>query len=117
MTVTQPKVEFLVESLVEQINEIWWADMIDSGHPYAYKSFIKSGRKYIKLMTCDVTSKHDEYDSRAGGRVYMFIDKESGACYKPASLNAPAKGIRFYIEQLVETPEMCDPYGSFLYKR
>ena len=118
MTVTQPKVEFLVESLVEQINEIWWNDMmIYSCNPHAYKAFVKSGRKYIKLMTCDVTSKHDEYDSRAGGRVYMFIDKESGACYKPASLNAPAKGIRFYIEQLVETPQMCDPYGSFLYKR
>ena len=117
MTQTQTKVEYLVEALVEQINEIWWSDMIESGHPYAYKAFIESGRKYYKLMTCDVTSKHGEYNSSAGGRVYMFIDKESGACYKPASLNAPSKGIRFYIEQLVETPEMCDACGSFLYKR
>ena len=47
----------------------------------------------------------------------MFIDKESGACYKPASFKAPAKGIRFQIEQLVDQPEIVDPYGSFLYVR
>ena len=47
----------------------------------------------------------------------MFIDKESGACYKPASFKAPAKGIRFQIEQLVDQFEIVDPYGSFLYVR
>ena len=49
--------------------------------------------------------------------VFMFIDKESGACYKPASYKAPAKGIRFFIESLVENPEIVDRYGSFLYVR
>jgi hypothetical protein len=49
--------------------------------------------------------------------VFMFIDKETGACYKPASFKAPAKGIRFWIDQLVMYPEMVDPYGSFLYVR
>ena len=47
----------------------------------------------------------------------MFIDKETGACYKPASYKSPAKGIRFQIEQLVENPEIVDNYGSFLYVR
>lgn len=117
MTATISKTEFLTESLLEQLNERWWIDMIDSGHPYAYKAFLTVGRKYYKVMTCDVTSKDGEYNSRAGGRVFMFIDKETGACYKPASLSAPAKGIRFYIDQLADQPEIVDPYGSFLYRR
>ena len=117
MTVTLTQTEFLAESLLEQINERWWLDMTESGHPYAYKAFIKSGRKYLKIMVCDVTSKNGEYNSRAGGRVFMFIDKETGACYKPAGLNKPAKGIRFNLETLVDSPEIVDPYGSFLYRR
>ena len=92
--------------------------MIESGHPYAYKSFIKSGRKYYKLMTCDVTSKGGEYNSRVWWRVYMFIDKKSLVNLLQTSWFESNKGIRFYIEQIeVETPEMCDPYGSFLYIR
>jgi hypothetical protein len=47
----------------------------------------------------------------------MFIDKETGAVYKPASYKAPAKGIRFFIESLAQYPGLVDPYGSFLYVR
>ena len=117
MTLTQTKVQFLTEALLEQLNERFWLDMTESGHPYAYKSFIRTGRKYLKVMMCDVTSKDGEYNPRNGGRVFMFIDKETGAIYKPASYKAPAKGIRFYIEQLVDNPEVVDSYGSFLYIR
>ena len=46
---------------------------------------------------------------------FMFVDKYSGAVYKPASYKAPAKHIRFWINQLADNPEICDPYGSFLY--
>ena len=42
--------------------------------------------------------------------VFMFVDKETGACYKPASYKAPAKGIRFYIDFLADHPEVVDPY-------
>ena len=117
MTTTQTKTEFLTEALVEQLNERFWLDMTESGHPYAYKAFIRTGRKYLKVMMCDVTSKGGEYNPRNGGRVFMFIDKESGAVYKPAGLNAHAKGIRFFIESLADSPEVVDPYGSFLYIR
>ena len=117
MTTTQTKAEFLTEALVEQLNERFWLDMTESGHPDAYKAFIRTGRKYLKVMMCNVTSKHGEYNPRNGGRVFMFIDRESGAVYKPAGLNAPAKGIRFFIESLADSPEVVDPYGSFLYIR
>ena len=56
-------------------------------------------------------------ERRSGRSCYMFVEKETGACYKPASYKAPAKGIRFYIEQLADNPDLCDPYGSFLYLR
>ena len=117
MTLTQTKTEFLTEALLEQLNERFWLDMTESGHPYAHKCFIRNGRKYLKVMMCDVTSKHEEYNPRNGGRVFMFIDKETGAVYKPASYRAPAVGIRFYIDFLVDHPEFVDPYGSFLYLR
>ena len=116
MNNTQTKTEFLTEALLEQLNERFWLDMTESGHPYAYKCFIRKGRKYLKIMMCDVTSKGGEYNPRNGGRVFMFIDKETGGVYKPAGLNAPAKGIRYMIDDLCDNPEIVDPYGSFLYR-
>ena len=41
--------------------------------------------------------------------VFMFVDKETGACCKPASYKAPAKGIRFCIDFLADHPEVVDP--------
>ena len=42
---------------------------------------------------------------REGRSIYFFIDKNDGAVYKPASYKAPAKGIRFYINQLADNPD------------
>ncbi len=60
------------------------------------------GKKYYKLI--------QDYS------VYCFIDKD-GNVYKSASWKAPAKGIRFHIDQLLEQPQLCDMFGGFLYKR
>ena len=43
----------------------------------------------------------------------MFVDKNTGEVYKPASYKAPAKGVRYLITQLADNPHICDPYGSF----
>ena len=40
----------------------------------------------------------------------MFVDKNSGECYKPASYKAPAKYVRYLITQLADNPHICDPY-------
>ena len=53
--------------------------------------------------------------SERGNSAYMFVDKKTGECYKPASWKSPAKGVRYLITQLADNPETCDPYGSFLY--
>ena len=113
MTLTQSKTEFLTEALIEQVNNIWKVNSIESGRNFYHILTYEVNKKYIKVFDSTV------YDGvqRDGRSVFMFIDKETGAVYKAASFKAPAKGIRFYLETLVDSPEVVDPYGSFLYRR
>ena len=112
-TITQSKTEFQTEGLLEIVNNEWKVNAIDSCNSTYNKLEYSVGKKYIKVNQFKVHADN----SFSNNGVFMFIDKESGACYKPASYKAPAKGIRFWIEQLVMYPEMVDPYGSFLYVR
>ena len=106
------KAEYLTECLLEVVNNRWKVDALESGRSFYHKLTYKVGKKYIKVMDNNVYS--DQIQSNG---VFMFVDKETGAVYKAASYKAPAKGIRFYIESLVEHPEIVDAYGSFLYLR
>jgi len=113
MTFTEPqyKTEYLTECLIEQVNNLWKLNITKFG---SYSKLDYSvGKKYIKVKN---TRMH-RHDLTTDNGVFMFIDKETGACYKPESFRTPAKGIRFQIEQLVENPEIVDHYGSFLYVR
>ena len=112
-TITQSKTEFQTECLLEVVNNEWRVAAIDSCNSTYNKLEYSVGKKYIKVNQFKVHAD----GSFSNNGVFMFIDKESGACYKPASFKAPAKGIRFWIDQLVMYPEMVDPYGSFLYVR
>ena len=113
MTITQTKPQFLTEALIEVLNNEWKVNGIESGRSVYTQLEIEEGRKYIKVWSYLMSG-----GKRTNGRsCFMFVDKNDGACYKPASYKAPAKGIRFWIDQLVENPEICDPYGSFLYIR
>ena len=106
------KATYLTECLLEVVNNQWKVNAIESGRNFYHKLTYKVGKKYIKVMDSNVYA-----DKIQSNGVFMFIDKETGACYKPASYKAPAKGIRFFIETLVDNPEIVDPYGSFLYVR
>ena len=112
-TLTQSKTEYLTECLLEVVNNEWKVNAIESGRSICHKLEYSVGKKYIKVNQFRVHAD----GSFSNDGVFMFIDKESGACYKPASFKAPAKGIRFWIDKLVMYPEMVDPYGSFLYVR
>lgn len=113
MTPTQSKTEFLTESLVEQLNNREKVNSLESSSS-CYTNFeYEVGRKYIKVWSYLIS----DGEKLRGRSCFMFIDKETGACYKPASYKAPAKGIRFYIDFLVDHPEVVDQYGSFLYLR
>jgi len=112
-TVPQFKAEYQTECLIEVLNNDWKVLAIENGRNFHSYLTMSVGPKYIKVWQSDC------YDGvvREGRRCFMFVDKETGACYKPASYKAPAKGIRFYIESLLETPEVVDSYGAFLYRR
>jgi len=82
-----------------------------SSHPNSdpYKFYIESGRKYHKLIM------ETNGNSRS---VHAFVDKNSGAVYKPASFKAPAKGIRYYLlddNSREECFARCDWAGGYLY--
>ena len=109
----QYKSEYLTECLIEILNNREKVNALESSRT-TYTNFeYEVGRKYIKVWDYLVS----DGERLRGRSCYMFVEKETGAVYKPASYKAPAKGIRFYIEQLADNPDICDPYGSFLYKR
>jgi len=111
--ITQTKSEFLTESLIEILNNREKVNAIESSRT-TYTNFeYEVGRKYIKVWSYLIS----DGERLRGRSCFMFVEKETGAVYKPASYKAPAKGIRFHIEQLADNPDICDPYGSFLYVR
>ena len=112
-TLNLSKTEFQTQGLLEVVNNEWKVAAIESSNSTYNKLEYSVGKKYIKVNQFRVHAD----DSFSNNGVFMFIDKETGACYKPASFKAPAKGIRFQIEHLVDNPEIVDPYGSFLYVR
>jgi hypothetical protein len=70
-----------------------------------------SGRKYHKIFMT-INGRRDS--------IHAFIDKKTGEVYKPASLKAPAKGVRYdlrIIEQREWLFENADWAGSYLYTR
>ena len=107
----QLKAEYLTECLIEVLNNQWKVDSIESGHSVYTQLEYEVGRKYIKVLSY----LSDNGDKIRGRSVWMFVDKNSGECYKPASYKAPAKYVRYLITQLADNPHICDPYGSFLY--
>ena len=115
MTFTAPqyKAEYQTECLIEVLNNDWKVLAVENGRNFHQYLTMEVGRKYIKVWQSGC------YDGvvREGRSCFMFVDKETGACYKPANHKVPAKGIRFWIDQLLEYPNLCDQYGSFLYRR
>ena len=110
-TMTKSKPHFLTEALVEVCNNEWKVNSIESGRSVYTQLEVTEGQKYLKVWSYLVSG-----DGRLNGRsCWMFVDKNTGECYKPASYKAPAKHVRYLITQLADNPHICDPYGSFLY--
>ena len=69
-----------------------------------------TGRKYHKIFMT-INGKRDS--------IHAFIDKKTGEMYKPASIKAPAKGVRFDLRVILEREfvlENCDWAGGYLYR-
>lgn len=111
MIETQTKPEFLTEALIEVLNNEWKVLSIENNRSVFTQLEYEVGRKYIKVWSYRVGD-----EGRIRGRsCWMFVDKNTGEVYKPASYKAPAKGVRYLITQLADNPHICDAYGSFLY--
>ena len=111
MTITSTKPQFLTESLIEVLNNEWKVNAIESGTSVYTQLEIEVCRKYIKVWSYLMGGGR----RLNGNSCWMFVDKNTGECYKPASYKAPAKGVRYLITQLADNTHICDPYGSFLY--
>ena len=107
----QYKAEYLTECLIEVLNNQWKVDSIESGRSVYTQLEYEVGRKYIKVWSYLVSGG----ERLNGNSCWMFVDKNTGEVYKPASYKAPAKGVRYLITQLADNPHICDAYGSFLY--
>lgn len=75
-----------------------------------YKFEAQNGNKYVKVI--------QEYEGNSGSRsVHAFVDKRTGAVYKPASWKAPVKDSRYNLyTDMVILRKIADPYGGYLYK-
>jgi hypothetical protein len=70
---------------------------------------IDKGRKYYKIVMKDHGQKH----------AHLFVDMNTGDCYKPSSWKAPAKGIRYNLLDVTSREEMyrrADWSGAYTYK-
>jgi len=111
MMITETKPQFLTECLIESLNNQEKVNALESGRTTYNQFEYEMGRKYIKVWSYLLS----QGERLRGRSCYMFVDKNTGECYKPASYKAPAKGVRYLITQLADNPHICDPYGSFLY--
>jgi hypothetical protein len=66
---------------------------------------VEQGRKYHKVMTVEGSRRV----------VHCFVDN-AGNIYKAASWKAPAKDVRYTLDELDVIGQKFDPYGSYLYK-
>ena len=101
----------LTEALIEVLNNEWKVLSLENNRSVYTQLEMEVGRKYIKVWSYLVSGG----ERLNGNSCWMFVDKNSGEVYKPASYKAPAKGVRYLITQLADNPHICDPYGSFLY--
>lgn len=92
-----------VEYHQEQIDKLCMGEGL---YNYTYEK----GRKYAKIVM------HTSYGSRSA---HMFVDMNTGDCYKAATWKSPAKGIRYNLLDDKSREEMykrADWSGSHLYK-
>ena len=74
-----------------------------------YKFYIETARKYHKIWM----------ETESGSRsIHAFVDKKTGDVFKPASVKAPAKHVRYNVLRMESREEMfrrADWAGGYLY--
>lgn len=86
------------------------AEIREGTYDYRINFNVEETRKYHKIVMTQSGSNS----------VHAFVDKETGAVYKPASWRAPAKGARFNLldtNSREECYRRADWSGGYLYLR
>ena len=70
--------------------------------------WFKINKKYTKIIQTN----------HGNDSVHAFVDNNTLDIYKSANWNAPVKDKRYHlVDDFNELLQVCDPHGSYLYKR
>ena len=93
---------------------------VKNGTANLMRFVVTKGRKYFKITSHEYDTFQDRNEYREGG-VHAFVDKNTGAVYKPASYNAPhTKHVRYNLldeDSRAECLLRADWAGGYLYLR
>ena len=95
-------------------------ESIKNGTANLMRFVVTKGRKYFKITSHEYDTFQDRNEYREGG-VHAFVDKNTGAVYKPASYNSPhTKHVRYNLldaDSRAECLLRADWAGGYLYLR
>ena len=114
--------EYHIRSLTKFTSE--WANKqledVNNGTANLMRFVVTKGRKYFKITSHEYDTFQDRNEYKEGS-VNCFVDKNTGAVYKPASYNAPhTKHIRYNLldeDSRAECLLRADWAGGYLYLR
>lgn len=105
-----------VEQYVARLNEVAIQDAQAKGYQFHDVHTVVRLAKYIKVVTVTV---YDETGQESNRHVHAFIDPTTGDVLKAAGWKAPAKGVRFNLNDeasMARLLEVCGQSG-YLYIR
>ena len=95
-------------------------ESIKNGTANLMRFVVTKGRKYFKITAHEYDTFRDRNEYREGS-VNCFVDKNTGAVYKPASYNSPhTKHVRYNLldeDSRAECLLRADWAGGYLYLR
>ena len=95
-------------------------ESIKNGTANLMRFVVTKGRKYFKITSHEYDTFQDRNEYREGG-VHAFVNKNTGAVYKPASYNSPhTKHIRYNLldeDSRAECLSKADWAVGYLYLR
>jgi hypothetical protein len=103
-------IEDRIQELCDTLQEKFYKQ---HNSPVAYE--VKRGVKYYKII--HVSSPGTRYEGRS---VHVFVARQTGTVYKPASWKAPAEHARYQLlddQSFATCLHNCDWAGSYLYMR
>jgi len=106
-----------VEVYIARLNEIAVEYAQSRGYAFVDKITVIRLAKYIKVVQ---STLYVETGQLSNTHVHAFIDPTTGDVLKPAGWKAPAKGVRFNLNDDASFERLlavADTHGSYLYIR